>query len=299
MRTERVIGRCLLAVALWVVAIPRAGGQATSEPVSQATTAGAYVPTMTFDVASIRETKPDSERGFVVGGTFEPLNSSSLRLMNNDLLNLVVRAYGVDGHSVEGFPRDWGWHTFNVEAKADAATDERLAKLDKQQVWLEQQHMMQVLLADRMKLKVHWETRDDSTYDLVVVKPGRLVSTGAPPGAEELKAFGDRPIPPLYQHGSSRTGFEYTAHGATTADIARMLGQQFGHPVTDKTGLTGKYDFDLKSYQIRARERADSETNPWLPLDTAIQDQLGLKLVPSRGQVQKLVIDHVEMPSEN
>jgi uncharacterized protein (TIGR03435 family) len=94
-------------------------------------------------------------------------------------------------------------------------------------------------------------------------------------------------------------GFEYIAHGATSADIAKMLTGQFGHPVTDKTGLTGKYDFDLKTYQTRASDRKDEETNPWPPLETAIQDQLGLKLVTSHGPVQALVIDHIEMPTEN
>ena len=69
--------------------------------------------------------------------------------------------------------------------------------------------------------------------------------------------------------------------------------------MVDKTGLTGKYDFDLKTYQTRSSERKDSETNPWPPLEDAIQDQLGLKLVSAKGPVPVLVIDHVEKPGEN
>ena len=94
---------------------------------------------------------------------------------------------------------------------------------------------MQVLLAERFKLKVHWETRDGKTYDLVVAKAGRLRSTGAGPSAEELKNWGDHP-PPLYQKGSSMRGFEYVAHGATTGEIAKMLEMHFGAPVSDKQG---------------------------------------------------------------
>ncbi len=259
-----------------------------------------YVPTMTFDVASVRESKANLQGRFFVGGSFSPPNSSRIRLTNCDLQNLVIMAYGVEPHRIEGIPREFGPFTlFNVEAKSDSAADERLAKLTKEQVRLEQEHMLQVLLAERFKLKVHLETRKDAAYDLVVVKAGRLKSTGAPPSPEELKNFGDHPIPPLYQHGYSGRGFEYTAHQATVADIARMLSIQFGRPVTDKTGLTGKYDFNLKTYQVRSSDRKDDETNPWPPLETAIQDELGLKLVPSDAKVQKLIIDHIEKPSEN
>ncbi len=256
-----------------------------------------YVPTMTFDVASVRESKRDGNAWFAVGGGFEPPNSSNLRLENYDLMNLILMAYEVNPRLIEGIPHDFGWATFNIEAKSDAETDERLAKLSKDEVRLEQQHMMQVLLAERFKLKAHRETRDGPTYDLVVAKAGRLQSSGAGPSAEELKRFGDRPIPPLYQQGDSRTGFHYIAHGASTAEVTAMLAMQFGHPVSDKTGLTGKYDFDLKYYQTKASERKDDERNPWSPLETAIQDQLGLKLVASHGPVQMLVIDHVEKPA--
>jgi uncharacterized protein (TIGR03435 family) len=259
----------------------------------------AYVPTMTFDVASVRESKIDPARGFFMGGGFSPENSSHIRLTNHSLPNLLTWAYGVDFRQIEGIPRESVWTMFNVEAKSDSATDERLTKLTKEQVRLEQEHMLQVLLAERFKLKAHWETRNDETYNLVVAKAGRLKATGAPPSPEELKNFGDRPIPPLYQHGDSRRGFEYTAHGATTKDIAQMLSLQFGRPVADKTGLTGKYDFNLKTYLVRLGDRKDDEPNPWPPLETAIQDELGLKLVPSQGPVRKLIIDHIEKPSEN
>jgi uncharacterized protein (TIGR03435 family) len=253
---------------------------------------------MTFDVASVRESKPDVNAGLsrVDAGGFQPPNSSNLRLQNYDLMNLILMAYGVNPHLIERIPRDFARATFNVEAKADGETD---AKLTKEQVRLEQEHMMQVLLDERFKLKVHWETCDGQAYDLAVAKAGRLHSSGAGPSAEELKRFGDRPIPPLYQKGSSMRGFEYIGHGATTAEIASMLAMQMGRPVSDKTGLSGKYDFDRKYYQIKASDRKDDETNPWPPLEAAIQDQLGLKLAASHGPGRVLVIDHIERPSPN
>ena len=68
-------------------------------------------------------------------------------------------------------------------------------------------------------------------------------------------------------------------------------------PVIDKTGLTGKYDFQL---QWTAKEGAETEPEAnWPSLFTAIQQQLGLKLESGKGPVPFLVIDHVEMPSGN
>jgi uncharacterized protein (TIGR03435 family) len=276
---------------------PISGTTSTSNAEAAPAPDAVYVPTMTFDVTSVREVNPDPQGGFFVG--FAPQDSSRVRLTNNHLLNLVMWAYDVKPYQIEGIQRLFGGTMFNVEAKTDSATDKRLATLTKEQVRLEQAHMRQALLAERFKLKVHWETRNGEAYDLIVAKAGRLKSTGELPSAEEMKKFGDRPIPPLYQQGDSRRGFEYTAHGATIANIAQMLSGQFGRPVADKTGLTGKYYFNLKYYQVLESQRKDDETNPWLPLETAIQDQLGLKLKPSHGPVQTLIIDHVEKPSEN
>ena len=267
----------------------------------------AYVPTMTFDVASVRESKPDLEHGFraVVGG-FQPSDSSHVHMENWSLVNLLMYAYSSPKSPLYLKDIDAGDSArfiymafFNVDAKGDEETDARLAKMPKEQVRAEQRHMVQGLLADRFKLKMHWEDREKPTYDLIVAKAGRLVSTGAPPSEDELKRFGDRPVPRLYQSGSSMRGFEYIAHGATAGDIAEMLTGQFGQRVNDKTGLTGKYDFRLKTYQVRAEDRKMDETNPWPPLENALEDELGLKLVRSKGLVRTLVIDHVERPTEN
>jgi uncharacterized protein (TIGR03435 family) len=75
--------------------------------------------------------------------------------------------------------------------------------------------------------------------------------------------------------------------------------EQFGHPVFDKTGLTGKYDFTLRYHGTRLSDRKADDMDPVQPLDVAIQDQLGLKLKRTKGPVQILVIDHIEKPSEN
>ncbi len=261
----------------------------------------AYMPTMTFDVASVRESKKNPHGSFA-SGDFSPQNSSHIRLTNYPVKFLVaVWAYGVQFHEIEGIPKELEMTEFNVEAKSDSATDERLAKLTKEQVRLEQKHMFQALLAERFKMKAHWETRNGDSYELVVVKAGRLKSTGASPSAEELNYLGDRPIPRLYTSTVDFAQFSassmFIGHGATIADIVQSLSASFGGPVVDKTGLTGKYDFIIKKSRIRLSEQEFDD--PFPPLEKAIQDELGLKLVPSHGPVQRLIIDHIEKPSEN
>jgi uncharacterized protein (TIGR03435 family) len=121
-----------------------------------------YVATMTFDVTSIHESRPGPEMHFV-GGSFAA-HSGNLTLENVDLFWLLSIGYGVDYHQISGKP-DWaGRTTFNVQAKSDDAANEKMATLDNDQVKLEQQHMMQALLAERFNLKVHWSTQEGDIY---------------------------------------------------------------------------------------------------------------------------------------
>ncbi|HEV2711071.1 MAG TPA: TIGR03435 family protein [Edaphobacter sp.] len=291
--------KLLLFGSGWMaLATPITFAQAGAVPdVAPAATASkAYVPTLTFDVASIRES-PAAD-SYMVGGFFLA-HSSSLHVTNFDMMNLLSTAYGIRWDQISGLP-NWR-EMFNIQAKSGSAADERLAALSKAQETLEQQHMMQVLLADRFKLKAHWETRESLAYDLVLSKDGPKMAAakGELPSAEERKAWSDHPIPPLYQRGDSRVGFDYVAHGCSMDDIVQMLAMQFGHPVLDKTGLTGKYDFILRYHDTQLSDRKADDMDPIPTLDIAIQDQLGLKLKSTKGPVQTLVIDHIEKPSAN
>lgn len=288
----------LLALGWMILAAPIMSAQAVAvKDTTQVAPANeAYVPTLTFDVASIRQS-PDAN-SYTVMGNFSP-HSSSLRIVNFDAMNLLSMAYGIRWDQIVGMP---SWHAmFNIQAKSDDTADERLAKLNKDQEKLEQQHMLQALLADRFKLKTHWETREVPTYNLVVLKSGPKlpVSKGEPPSPEQIKKWGGRPIPPLYQQGDSEVGFDFIANGCSMNDITDMLSVQFGHPVADKTGLSGKYDFILRYHGTQLSDRDADDMDPLPTLDVAIRDQLGLKLEPAKGAVQILVIDHIEKPSEN
>jgi uncharacterized protein (TIGR03435 family) len=98
-----------------------------------------------------------------------------------------------------------------------------------------------------------------------------------------------------------------TVRNASVIDIAQGMQETFmNNPVVDQTGLHDRYDFDLKwtpdelqSYcpSDAARSRDDPNAPP--DLYTAIQEQLGLKLVRTKAAMRVMVIDHVETPSEN
>ena len=86
--------------------------------------------------------------------------------------------------------------------------------------------------------------------------------------------------------------------GATElAPLVGMLAGALGRPVIDKTGLTGRFDIDFRAAPPGGREGSPGAALP--PIPTALEDQLGLKLERCRGSVEVLVIDRLEMPSEN
>ncbi|HEY2469273.1 MAG TPA: TIGR03435 family protein [Terracidiphilus sp.] len=288
----------LVAAGLISLAVPSSPGQ-TSATTSQSSKAP-YVATMTFDVASVRENKnADLSAGITMSGQFVP-HTTILRVINWRIENLISYAYGVNEFQLVGAPK-WPWPTvFVIEAKGSTEADTKIATLTTDQQLAEQQHMLQALLQDRFKLKTHWETKEGDAYNLVVAKGGPKLSAegSTPPSAKELSDFGDHPIPPLYQKNDVQ-GYDFIAHGCSISQLVEMLTAQFGRPVTDKTALTGKYDFVLKYKGRWDRDRNADDLDPMPPMDRALQEELGLKVEPAKGPVNVLVIDHIEKPSEN
>jgi uncharacterized protein (TIGR03435 family) len=153
--------------------------------------------------------------------------------------------------------------------------------------------MMQSLLADRFQLKAHFETREMPVYELVLAK-----------GGSKLKEDSDLT--------KRRAAMGASAIRATAAPISVMLDALEcapdigGREVVDKTELTGTYDFSLRWTPLQAAAAPGGESGgASLPdaegasLFTAIEEQLGWKLVPAKGSAQVLVIDHIWQPSPN
>ena len=161
----------LLVAAGWMaLAVPSCLGQAGAATTPSLSANTPYVPMMTFDVASVRESKANLATGITISRSF---TGSHVRVQNFNIMDLTEWAYGINVLRMDwpkGLPDELTQARFNIEAKGDGETEERLAKLSKDEIDLEQHHMMQALLVERFNLKAHWETRDAKTYDLVVAK---------------------------------------------------------------------------------------------------------------------------------
>jgi uncharacterized protein (TIGR03435 family) len=288
----------IFVVGLMAMAVPTCVGQAgaVTLPASASAESAEYVPTMVFDVASVRENKDIS---YMMGGYFMP-HTTSFRAPSLSIEHLIWTAYGVLPYQVVGAP-NWPQPTlFMIEAKGNSDADAKLAALTKEQQKAEHEHMLQVLLAERFKLKAHWETREGDVYNLVIAKGGpKLGAQGSMPlSADEKKMYGEKPAQPLVPRFDER-GSAYVAHSCPMDQLVLALTLLLGQPVMDKTGLAGKYDFVLKYKGRTDRDRPADDPDPTLPLDQALQQELGLKVEASKGPLKLLVIDHVEKPTEN
>ena len=281
-------GALLFALAASLLVVPRANAQVTAPPSALAPD---YVPTMTFDVATIREADVNQRAGVRVG-VASPPHSCKFSASSFPAKGLLQTAFGV-GTPILGGP-DWlNDHYFTIEGKCDHSVDEKLAKLTDDQARLEKQHMLQALLADRFHLKAHLENKESSVYAFTVAKGGSKL--------HETKIDDDpnHPTPAnggvdIQAHGGAQ-GLEFVAHAASMRAIAAMITSQIETPIVDHTGLTGYYDFTLQF----GRPWSASNPDSWPDVFTAVQEQLGLKLESTKAVIPVVVIDHIEMPTAN
>jgi uncharacterized protein (TIGR03435 family) len=164
--------------------------------------------------------------------------------------------------------------------------------------------MLQTLLEDRFKLKYHRETKDAQVYALILAKKGMRL------GPRISNSSGaDCPLDPS---GSNFCGVRarpglMTGQRVSMARIALELSPFAGRTVQDQTGQTGVFDFQLNwTPDEYVSNDGQVKMLNGIPLDTsapsffsAIREQLGLKLESKKGQVEILVIDRAEQPSEN
>lgn len=164
----------------------------------------------------------------------------------------------------------------------------------------EQMSMLRKLLIDRFNLTFHREGKEFPIYKLTVAKGGSRLkkSTVSPDATPE----GPPPLVFTLSPGNARL----PGRNATTSDLASVLQRaSLGRPVVDRTGLSGRFDFDLEWTPDETQfdgivSRLSNVPDPEKPdLFTAIQQQLRLRLEATRGQVEVFVMDHAEKPSEN
>jgi uncharacterized protein (TIGR03435 family) len=252
-----------------------------------------------FDVVSIRarECKP----GVFAHTMFTPDGFTST---NTPLYVVLIVAYelrdptlfGIQpgGHlsRIPGAP-EWTYSDcYDIQAKMADSDIAELNTFGREQRAARLQLMLQALLADRFNLTVHNETKDVPAFDLVVVSRG----------PKNMKKESDSEPPTLAWQGRAHLA----AHALPFTDLANpILTGRMGSPVADKTGLIGKYDFTLDWSPETANGAGRESDNTPAPMPsgpsifTALQEQLGLKLKPTKVPMESIVIDHIERPSEN
>jgi len=231
----------------------------------------------TYNVVSVKANKSGSRNSDM------NYHANGLSAINVTLPILLETTYGIKSDLITGGP-GWIWtERFDLNAKIVDPDPVAVKKL----TLADHGTMLRPVLAERFHLKVHTETKTLPVYELVAAKGGpRLIEATQPDVAFHDRSSGS--------WGTRNT--QFAGHFAPLSALVAFLEYQMHHTVLDKTGLTGKYDLLLNW----SRDDASPSSELSAPdLVTALQEQLGLKLVPGKGPVDTLVIDHVEMPSEN
>jgi uncharacterized protein (TIGR03435 family) len=259
---------------------------------------GQSTPREEFEVAAVKSFTPNPDGSWSVRteggpGTSDP---SRIRYVNPTLKILLATAYGV-GFSMISGPAWLDSERCIIEAtiRPDAT---------KEQV----NQMLQNLLLNRFRMTLHRETRIVPLYELTLVRKGpklREFLERAPGPADGKLSTAEKdgfvrirpgPLPVTFE---ARGISHAWGAGETVAELVNYLSSVLKAPVLDKTGLTGKYDYNLEFSEALSAapdNLADSAPN----FITAVRDQLGLKLESKKGPFDLLVIDHVEKtPTEN
>jgi uncharacterized protein (TIGR03435 family) len=284
--------------------------------------------TPTFEIVSIRRNVSAETGGARGGSRVEQRPDGGITFINSPVVTLIAYAYPTS------VPRE----TMNLpEWARREGYDVRATSTLKSATIADRSAMLRAMLADRFKLIVHFEPREQPGFDLVLARAGGPLGSGltqtnarcpaggaaanavagsapspssatqstdlrSPPSPCALRIVGQSPLQrDLSGRGQGQPGdlLEGEATIATLAEMLRMPARRF---VVDKTGLAGTYrivlTFDMAATMI-APTIDPSRTNAGLSVFDAVERQLGLKLESSRIFGEALVIDRLERPTEN
>jgi uncharacterized protein (TIGR03435 family) len=240
---------------------------------------------LTFDVASVKPTKSDDG---IAGIIPSPTGFSARRVL---IMQLIMFAYrNINGYQsdqgiilpkqIVGLP---GWtmkERYDIDAKLPPEILSSFQNLRAEQQREILQPMLASLLTERFKLKFHYKSTDEELYSLILKN------------ASKLNALSHATNPCSMKWGSNYLDF----HDCSIDLLAWNLSfnEDIGRIVVNRTGQTGVYEFHLHWTPLG---NEDSENAP--SLFSALEEQLGLKLVSTKGKVNTLVVDSIEKPSPN
>jgi uncharacterized protein (TIGR03435 family) len=244
-----------------------------------------------FEVASV---KPNTS-GARASSTHS-LPGGRVTMTNVTVRQLILGGYGLRGLQLTGGPSWIDSDRFDIDALSPENTPP-------EQVF----PMVRTLLADRFKLVVHMETKEQPVYALVLARADKKLgpqlkestldcTTPRQPGS---------PTPCGMNTNTSNAGGNMKGGDQTLANLAEMLANFVAdRMVIDRTGLIGKYDFELRwtsqNLQTAQPNPADGPRTQDAPsIFVALPEQLGLKLEAQRGPVEFLVIDSIQHPEPN
>ncbi len=255
---------------------------------------------MKFDVVSIRPARPGESWHF----GFRP---DGLSVGSTSVQSLIYMAYFAmnmsDDNAVSGAP-DWARNDFwDVEAKL---APEDVAEYQKRSTGSDDgpdsvgKQLLQSMLADRFHLIVHRVPAEMDGYALVVAKGGLKMKEAT---ADEPRPPGSLPMPGggFMTPRSRGEDSHFQFYAATMSGFVTAVLRGAGVPVVDRTGLSGRYDFTLNwistgSDDQRTSGAASNGSDILSHLDLGA---VGLRLEHTKLPTEHIVVDHVEMPTEN
>jgi uncharacterized protein (TIGR03435 family) len=248
-----------------------------------------------FEVVSIR----GHEQGYWPTFERKEFTSNGFTWLNAQPQAIIVYAYDLRDPKlgpelIPGAPKWIRSEWYDIRATLSGSDIMILSRLSPQQRDSYRRRLLKSLLANRFKLKAHLVSRESLTYELLVAKGGLKNLKEASPGEDPHVDWVD-------------AGYgQY--HGVPLDALVMLLKMHENCPVVDKTGLTGRYDFELKwerTPETMPLPGASSVPSPPSgdtsrpSLFTALREQLGLRLVPLKAPIESIVIDHIEKPSPN
>lgn len=238
---------------------------------------GQTAPQPAFDVASVKPSRIARTGGPGRHRETIRLTPDTLTMQNVSMSSCIQWAFGVKDYQVSG-PSWLDDERYDIVAKTTSPSPD-----DRMRV------MLQALLAERFKLKLHHEAKELPVFDLVVAKNGAKLRKADGDGESKIK--------------QGKTGeLSMVVEKTSMEQWANRLSNFVEHPVRDRTGLQGAFDFalDLEPFM------KDSPPAPGRGIDltdavlAALPAQLGLRLEGHKGTVDTLAVDHAEkVPSGN
>jgi uncharacterized protein (TIGR03435 family) len=244
-----------------------------------------------FEVSTVKPAKGDEPSGTL----FTP---DSVRIVNIPLISILCTGFRTELSNIFGAPAWVRVRNFNIEAKVDPEEAVRLASLNLDA----RRAMLLPLVVERFHLKYHLEKREVTIYSLVVAKGGIKMKEITPAASGSKGA--SQPSS-LLNMGPGRV----ESNGTPLAFLALRLSDEVGKTVVDHTGLSGNYAFVLEwtpesslesgSAAGESRSQTDPVATAASSVFTALQEELGLRLEPNKQLGDVVVIDSIEMPTEN